>query len=141
MERTDLVTWIAAYERAWRTAGTDVLAELFTADAVYIPSPYEEPLRGLDEIARFWEAERTSHDEEFTLAADVVAVEGDTGVARIEVHYTRPQQREYRDIWIVTLDAAGNCHGVRGMAFWPEQGRVAPRQARRWLRPPAQAPA
>lgn len=33
MDREAFGRWIDAYERAWRTPGTDVLAELFTADA------------------------------------------------------------------------------------------------------------
>ncbi len=127
MERTDLLTWIADYERVWRTPGIAVLAEVFTADAVYRPSPYAEPLRGLPEIASFWEAERVSHDEDFTLQAQIVAVEGDTGVARIEVRYGPPTSREYRDVWIVTLDEAGLCAAFEEWPSWPEHGRAAPR--------------
>lgn len=54
----DLRAWIAAYERAWRTAGTDVLRDVFTPDATYSPAPYDPVLRGRDAIATFWEAER-----------------------------------------------------------------------------------
>ncbi len=62
----------------------------------------------------------------FELAADVVAVEGDTGVARLEVRYSAPLEREYRDIWIVTLGPNGLCTCFEEWPFWPEHGRVAP---------------
>ena len=38
---------MGAYERLWRTAGTDGLSELFADDAVYSMAPYEEPVQGL----------------------------------------------------------------------------------------------
>jgi ketosteroid isomerase-like protein len=69
--------WVARYERAWRTAGTDGLSALFTDDAVYLRDPYAEPIRGLRAIAEFWEAERDGPDEVFTLTAEVVAEQGD----------------------------------------------------------------
>ena len=36
--------WIDGYERAWRSPGTARLAELFTPDAVYLHTPYAEPV-------------------------------------------------------------------------------------------------
>jgi hypothetical protein len=46
--------WIAAYERAWRTAGTATLGELFTEGASYRAGPFEEPVVGLGAIGVFW---------------------------------------------------------------------------------------
>jgi hypothetical protein len=40
--RVEVGVWIAAYEQAWRTAGTAALRDLFTEDATYRMSPYEE---------------------------------------------------------------------------------------------------
>ena len=51
MDRAQLADWIDAYERAWRTPGTEVLGGLFTADATYSPGPFEPTAHGLDEIA------------------------------------------------------------------------------------------
>ena len=67
MYRTAAEKWVADYERAWRTSGTGLLAELFVPDASYLPSPWAHSVEGLDAIARFWEAERDGHDEEFTM--------------------------------------------------------------------------
>ncbi len=84
------------------------------------------PLRGLETIASFWEAERQGPDEVFTLAPEPVAVEGDVGVARIEVRYGDPVARTYRDLWVVTLDAEGRCTAFEEWPFFPGQLRVAP---------------
>jgi ketosteroid isomerase-like protein len=126
VDRGALARWIADYERAWRTQGTDPLARLFSDDAIYRAAPFEEPLRGLAEIAEFWEAEREGPDEVFSLTSEPVAVEGDVGVARLEVSYGDPVVRLYRDLWIVTLDADGRCTAFEEWPFFPGLGRVAP---------------
>jgi uncharacterized protein (TIGR02246 family) len=119
--------WIDRYENAWRTAGTERLRDLFTADATYLPAPFDEPLRGLEAIAAFWEAEREGPDEEFTLDAEMVATDADgaTGVARLEVRYGEPVQRTYRDLWIIVLDEAGLCTAFEEWPFFPGQARAA----------------
>lgn len=114
--------WIAAYERAWRTAGVDRLAELFAGDATYRMSPYEEPARGLAEIGALWERERKGADEEFTMSDEVVAVEGDTAVVRVGVHYSGPEPLEYRDLWVIRFAPDGRCREFEEWPFWPGQG-------------------
>ena len=119
MDRGQLTDWIARYERAWRATGTDALAELFTEDATYSTAPYEKAHLGLDAIGQMWEAERLGPDEEFEMSSEVVAVEGDTGVARVEVRYGAPKDKEYRDLWIVRLNDAGLCFRFEEWPFWP----------------------
>jgi ketosteroid isomerase-like protein len=118
MDRCALEAWIDLYERTWRSPGTSLLAELFAPGATYSVAPFKEPHRGLAAIERLWEAERDGPDEEFTLATEIVAVEGDTGVARAEVHYVQPR-RHYRDLWIVRFDPDGRCVAFEEWPFWP----------------------
>jgi ketosteroid isomerase-like protein len=127
MDHAALSDWIERYETAWRTPGTDGLAGLFSPDATYRTAPYEPPFRGIDAIAELWEAEREGPDERFTLTYEIVAVEGDTGVARVEVRYGEPIDREYRDLWIVRLDAEGRCSVFEEWPFSPRrEGSFAP---------------
>jgi ketosteroid isomerase-like protein len=116
LSRDAVSAWVAAYERAWRTAGTEQLRDLFTEEASYGMSPYEEPAAGLAEIASLWERERQGPDEEFEIAHEVVAVEEDTAVVRVEVHYGAPDPLQYRDLWIVRIAADGRC---REFEEWP----------------------
>jgi uncharacterized protein (TIGR02246 family) len=124
MDRARLADWLARYESAWRSPGTEALAGLFTHDATYSTRPYETPHRGLEAIARMWEAERPA-GEQFEISTEIVAVEGDTGVARIEVHYHRPREQQYRDLWIVRLDDSGRCFHFEEWPFWPPGSRGA----------------
>ena len=126
MQRAQLNGWIAGYESAWRSPGTDALAELFSEDASYSTAPYVQPHRGLDAIREMWEAERLGPDEEFEMTREVVAVEGDTGVVRVEVRYGPPKGKEYRDLWVVRLDDAGLCFHFEEWPFWPPDQEGAP---------------
>jgi len=67
-DRVMVSRWLAGYEAAWRAPATGGLAEIFTADAAYLHSPYEEPVVGPDAIRRMWDEDRDGPDERFTLA-------------------------------------------------------------------------
>jgi len=121
MEKAQVTTWIAAYERAWRAPGTERLAELFTADASYSMGPYQEPAVGLPAIAALWEAERKGPDEVFRLTSEVVAVDGDAAVVRAEVRYGEPVRQEYRDLWVLFFAADGRCRSFEEWPFWPDR--------------------
>ena len=129
MDRSRLSTWIDAYERAWRTEGTDWLEYLFAPDATYSMGPFEPTVEGLEAIAGLWEGERDGHDEVFRMEHQIVAIEGDTGVVRVEVWYGDPVKRQYRDLWIVRLDEHGRCTSFEEWPFWPGQGTYAPEGA------------
>lgn len=121
MDRDRVAAWVAAYERAWRTPGTAALADVFASDATYRQGPYEEPVVGLAAIARMWEDTREGPDEVFRMTSDVVAVDGDTAVVRVEVHYGDPVNQEYRDLWVVRLGGDGRCRAFEEWPFWPGQ--------------------
>jgi hypothetical protein len=101
--------WVAAYEGAWRAAGTETLAGIFTADASYRQGPYDEPVTGLPAIARMWDAERDGPGEVFDMTSEIVAIEDDLAVVRAEVRYGDPVTQEWRDLWIIRFAADGRC--------------------------------
>jgi hypothetical protein len=112
--------WVAGYERAWRSPGTAALAGLFTADATYQQGPYDEQVAGLAAIGRMWEAERAGPDEVFRMTSEVVAVDGDTAVVRMEVLYGDPVQQEFRDLWVIRFAADGRCAAFEEWPFSPK---------------------
>ena len=126
MRREQVTDWVAAYERAWRAPGTGALAGLFTADAVYRLSPYDDPVVGLPAIGRMWEAERDGPAEVFAMTSDIVAVDGDTAVVRLEVHYGEPVHQEFRDLWVIRFAGDGRCVSFEEWPFWPGQFDAAP---------------
>jgi uncharacterized protein (TIGR02246 family) len=124
-DRVRVRQWLAAYEAAWRAAGTEGLAGIFTDDASYLQSPYEEPVVGLDAIRRMWDEEREGPDEVFAIATEILAVDGATAVVRAEVRYGDPVRQEYRDLWIVHLGDDGRCRRFEEWPYWPGEPRAA----------------
>jgi hypothetical protein len=124
--REELQAWLESYERLWRTEGTDGLSEIFTPDAFYSNGPYEDPFEDLDEIAEMWDEERRSADEEFSAETEILAVDGETGVVRVQVDYGGAKPQQYRDIWIVRLNDDGRCFHFEEWPFWPELSTTPP---------------
>ncbi|HWG62498.1 MAG TPA: nuclear transport factor 2 family protein [Streptosporangiaceae bacterium] len=126
MNNVEIEDWVAAYERAWRSPGTQSLAAIFTEDATYQQGPYDPVLTGLPAIAAMWEAQRDGPDEAFRMSRGVVAVDGGTAVVRVEVDYGEPVRQQYRDLWIMRFAADGRCAAFEEWPFWPEHGHAAP---------------
>lgn len=124
-DRARVAAWIDAYERAWRTVGAEPLERLFTADASYLQGPYLDPVVGLDAIGRMWEAEREGSDEAFTMASEILAVDGDVAVARIEVTYGEPVTQEFLDLWLMWFAPDGRCRQFEEWPFWPGRPTAA----------------
>jgi SnoaL-like domain len=90
MERDDLRRWVSEYERIWRADAVSELDRLFADDALYLTAPFAEPFHGLAAIAAMWPEEAGAA---FTVGFELVAVEGDVGVVRADVHYEAPRER------------------------------------------------
>jgi ketosteroid isomerase-like protein len=115
------MAWVASYERAWRSPGTGALADIFTPDATYSQGPYREPVVGLAAIGKMWDATRDGPDEVFTMNSELVAVDGDTAVVRVEVRYGDPLEQEYRDLWVMRFAEDGRCRAYEEWPFLPDQ--------------------
>jgi ketosteroid isomerase-like protein len=118
-DRPGVRGWVERYERAWRTPGTEELSALFTTDATYLHSPYEEPVVGIDAIGRMWDKDRDGPNEVFTLSTEIVAVEGDTAVVRAEVLTNNPLARSIGTCGSfnskLTVDVHGSKSGPIGL--------------------------
>jgi hypothetical protein len=124
MDRSDVERWIDGYQRAWRTAGTGGLGDLFSPDASYLPSPWADPVEGLAAISRFWDEERDGPDEPFTMRREILTVDGATAVVRVSVDYDGPGAtagQRWRDLWVLRFDAEGRCVAFEEWPFAPGQ--------------------
>jgi len=121
VDRAEVARWVDGYVRAWRTAGTEPLTELFTADVSYLPSPWREPIRGLDALARFWVEEREGADERFAFSSELVALDGETAVVRVAVDYHDETPGRWRDLWVIRFDDRGRCRSFEEWPFAPDQ--------------------
>jgi len=121
VKRSEIAHWVAAHERAWGTPGADDLRELFAPNVSYLPSPWAQPIEGLEALGVFWDKERDAPDEEFNLVSEVVAVEGTTAVVRLAVDYRAGTPRSWRDLWVVEFGPDGRCARFEEWPFAPHQ--------------------
>jgi ketosteroid isomerase-like protein len=119
MDVAGVTAWLAGYEKAWRSPGTSQLETLFTPDATYSLEPYTEPVTGLAAIAAMWETERDGPAEVFRMTSEVVAVDGQLAVVRVEVKYGNPVHQEFRDLWVIRFAADGRCAVFEEWPFAP----------------------
>ncbi len=83
--------------------------------------PFEQPVRRIEAIAELWDGEREGPDEPFTISSQVLAVEANTGIARVDVRYERDPPQRWLDIWIVRFDDAGLCIEFEEWPFAPPE--------------------
>lgn len=122
MQTSEVMAWVAGYERAWRSGDLDAVEQLFTEQAEYRFSPYEPTQTGHAAIKGFW---RADEGEDFTFAAEPVAVQDDRAVVRARVVYTtRPQ--EYLDLWLLRFADDGRVSEFEEWAYWPGSPYSAP---------------
>ena len=83
MDRKSLQLWLDKYVEAWRTYYLAHIGELFSEDALYFYSPWDEdnPVRGREAIVADW---RKEPDPSGSWEANYVpvAVEGNVGVVQ-----------------------------------------------------------
>lgn len=115
--RARVPVWVEAYERAWRDQDVAAVAALFTPDALYLRSAYDDGLRGHGAIEEFW-----PDPTPFTMTWSVVAVDPPVAVIRAEVHYGGEDPKEYRDLWILRFADDGRAEHFEEWAHWPGLG-------------------
>ncbi len=116
MTRDEVMSWVAAYEQGWHDEDLASVERLFTPEARYRPSPYDESLVGHDAIKSFW---LDDADKVFTMSAEPVAVEGRDAVVRVKVLYGDPVTQEYLDLWVLRFAEDGRVEDYEEWAYWP----------------------
>lgn len=52
---------VETFARGWQEGDLDVLVSVFTADGIYLETPFSEPDRGVSAIRKAWEGVRLNH--------------------------------------------------------------------------------
>jgi hypothetical protein len=113
MNRELLQKWLEEYVEAWRTYEPEKIRNLFSENALYFYSPFDEQthLRGREAIVADW---LKQPDEAGSWEAHYapVAVEGNVGVAQGRSRYFESDgsiRKEYDNIFVLHFDDAGRC--------------------------------
>ena len=73
-------------------------------------------------LVQVWDANRDGPDEPFTMTSEVVAVDGDTAVVRVEVHYGGDEPQAWRDLWVMRFAADRRCAHFEEWPIAPPRG-------------------
>lgn len=131
MNRESLQLWLEKYVEAWRTNAPALIGDLFTEDALYFYSLFDEhnPLRGREVIVADW-LEDPNPVGSWEAHYSPVAVEGNVGVAQGRTRYFTPDgrvEREFDNIFVLHFDQAGRC---ARFTEWYMQPRSLPQKNR-----------
>jgi hypothetical protein len=108
-------SWLAAYGSAWETRDPRAAADLFSEDATYRETPFDEPARGRKAIADYW-ARVTSGHEGVRFGQEILAVADDTGIARWWASFrstSSGEPGELDGIFVIRMGADGLCKEFR----------------------------
>jgi hypothetical protein len=113
MNRESVQVWLDKYVKAWRTYDPAQIGDLFSEDALYFYSPFDEknPLRGRDSIVADWREEPNAAGS-WEARYVPVAVEGNVGVAQGRTRYFRSDgtiEQQFDNIFVLHFDEAGRC--------------------------------
>lgn len=115
MTEQELRTWLDAYGGAWETADPDAAMQLFTEDARYYETPFEEPLLGREGVRSYWAlATGTQRDISFTY--EILAALPRRGMAWWSAEFTRRATGEHIQLdGVLVLDFTddGLCRVLR----------------------------
>jgi len=120
----DLDRWLDVYGRAWERLDVDAFVACFTEAALYQWGPWDEPLRGHDEI-RAQAGKVMSEQQGVRFGHEPLAITPDgRGIARWWVSVDVPADgtvEEDEGIFLVTLGADGRCTDFR--EWWNSRSR------------------
>jgi hypothetical protein len=114
MEHADLQMWLDGYLEAWRLNKPELIAALFSENAVYRYRPFSaegEIVMGREAIVESW-LEEADDPDSWEADYEVFAVDGDRGVATGISHYfpsTDRPDRLYHNCFLMRFDADGQC--------------------------------
>jgi ketosteroid isomerase-like protein len=115
VNRDSVQVWLDNYIDAWRTYDPAKIGDLFSEDALYFFSPFDDPVRGRDAIVANW-LEEPDAPNSWEASYSAVAVEGTVAVANGRTYYLNPDgstARELDNIFIIEFDADARCNRFR----------------------------
>ncbi len=121
MNRKTLEAWLDAYGQAWETRDPQAAADLFTEEATYRETPFDEPLQGREEISGYWSGVPRSQSD-ISFSYEILAITEEEGIAHWNANYTRlPTDAPVKldGVFLVKLDANGRCTEFR--EWWHKQ--------------------
>ena len=89
MTEQDVQNWLDEYGRAWVNGDPAQVVRLFSDTATYRETPFDDPMRGRQEIREYWQNGAADAQENVEFASQVWTVKDDTAIAGWQASFTR----------------------------------------------------
>lgn len=113
--------WMDLYGKASEESDPKAAAELFTHNAEYYETPFDDPIIGQDAIYRYWtEAARYLKDVRFSY--EIVTVAGNLGIALWQAKFVNVRSGNHVEldgVFMVEFDQDQKCSRFR--EWWHRQ--------------------
>ena len=116
--------WLEAYGDAWQSGDAQAAIELFSDDAEYYETPFDDPMVGRDAIQRYWSAGPEKSQQEVHFSHQAVAVVESKGLAQWQASFVRipsGNQVELDGFLVAKFDGTGKCSVFR--EWWHRRER------------------
>lgn len=113
--KESLERWLRSYGSAWEHRDARAAVDLFDENAFYSVLPFTPPLRGRQELLKYWQ-HVTSSQEQVQFDFEIVAVGPAEGVVHWWASFLRPREQKrfgLDGIFVLSLNAAGRCSQFR----------------------------
>ena len=87
---------VDTFGRGWSKLRVDLIAEVFSAEAVFVDTPFSEPIRGIDGIRKYW-ADVPYHQSEVTFTSGEIFVVGPWFSTEFKCVFRRRRTGEWVD--------------------------------------------
>ncbi len=104
--------WLDRYVAAWKSYDREAIGDLFAESALYRYHPFDEPLRGRQEIVTSWVEDDPDEPGTYDAVYAPVAVDGEVAVATGVSTYRNPDgsiAAAYDNCFLLRFDGDGRC--------------------------------
>ncbi|MGD2187039.1 MAG: nuclear transport factor 2 family protein [Desulfobacterales bacterium] len=85
----DFENWLIKYGNAWENGDLDAMPVLFTSDARFYETPFDDPMKSLDEIYKYWKDNAVFGRKEVHFSHEVLAVYKNVDLAHWRANFIR----------------------------------------------------
>jgi hypothetical protein len=129
MDHKSVQLWLDKYVEAWKTYDPEHIGDLFSENALYFYSPWDEdnPIRGREAIVAEWRREPDASGS-WEARYEPIVVEGDVAVAQGRTRYVRPDgsiDRQFNNIFVLHFDKSGRCERFTEWYMQPRNAQQA----------------
>jgi nuclear transport factor 2 (NTF2) superfamily protein len=115
MNDQELRAWLDAYGKAWESNDPDAAMQLFTEDARYYETPFDEPSHGREGVRSYW-AGATGSQSDISFTYEIIATLPHRGIARWSAEFTRVtsgKRVKLDGVFVLDFDSDGLCRVLR----------------------------